>query len=83
VLGDLGALGDPVIRDPAVPFLDRDGELHSREVRAEAAMGTRAEREVTIPRSVDDESVARSRRQWLRRPASPSSVLLDNDEVFR
>src|SRR5829696_980648 len=62
--GVKGTRDDAVVRDPLVPFLERDLELPAGEVRAEATVRARAERDVTVGRASD---VHRRRVVELRR----------------
>ena len=43
---ELDVIGDPVLRNALVPFLQRDTQLEPREVRSEAAVRTAAERDM-------------------------------------
>src|SRR5438034_4876812 len=54
---DVGAVGERVLGDAAVPLLDRDLELEPREVRPEAPVRAGGERDVAVARAVDVELV--------------------------
>src|SRR5947208_1425350 len=66
VFADLGSLGDAVVGDALVPFLERDAELEAGQVRTDAAVRPGAEGQVPVRLAVRDERVGV--RELLRVP---------------